>query len=499
VADADSFVIRNDDSPASVAKFIVSNTSAQIQSVPLLMNGQKITLLGEPTDAKDAATKNYVDTGGFVKAGTLVAGTLSGAAKNLFVELGNSTIQFAIDAVTAGGATGGAVQVSSGGSAENIICPRQNYTLVGTICPPFTQTTQITGNLTIGSAAFLSTRVRVSHMKFVGNLVFDNSTNQQLRTYFFNCDWSGTVTFPTSAATGTNGTAIYFDGCSFSGASTITIPNQNLYTIFFTRCAFIGQTITNQQPVGNTTKTVFTDCSYLPTLTSLGFCVLNGPNTTLTTTQANYGSIVLGGTATSLVKGNGTTLTGSGFVKGDATLDTNTYVPVVNSLIYGGRKFNKIDQTSIAGLSSGSILGTVRPTTGINFVANEIVQGDYYILDITGGASYAIGTNSTYTILFGATSITYSPTYTVASVAASLVNIKAIFLITGTVGASCAYKCFLTHHCVAVATNSAAAFSRAYVQTGTVDTTAGFTLQVSYLSANTGDAMSCHAMSLIKQ
>ena len=38
-------------------------------------------------------------------------------------------------------------------------------------------------------------------------------------------------------------------------------------------------------------------------------------------------------------------------------------------------KFNKIDQTTIAGLSSGSIIGAVRPTTGINFVANEIVQG----------------------------------------------------------------------------------------------------------------------------
>ena len=75
-------------------------------------------------------------------------------------------------------------------------------------------------------------------------------------------------TFPTSLATGTNGTAIYFDNCSFSGASAIVIPNQSLYTIFFTRCAFIGQTITNNQPVGNITKTVFTDCSYLPTLST---------------------------------------------------------------------------------------------------------------------------------------------------------------------------------------------------------------------------------------
>ena len=151
--------------------------------------------------------------------------------------------------------------------------------------------------------------------------------------------------------------------------------------------------------------------------------------------------------------------------------------------------FDSYPRTRIS-LSSGS--GT--------FVANEIVQGDYYILDITGGASYAIGTNSTYSIVFGATTISYSPTYTVAiGGQPPIVNIKAIFLITGAVGVSCAYKCFLTHNCSNVATNSASAFSRAYVQTGTVNTTTGFTLQVSYLSANTGDSMSCHAMSLIKQ
>ena len=207
--------------------------------------------------------------------------TLSGASRNLFVQLGVSTIQSAIDAFTFGGAVGGSVEVSSGSSTENVICSKQNYTIVGAICPPFTQTTQITGNLTIGSSGFVSTRVRVSHIKFVGTLIFDNSTNQQLRTYFYNCDWSGAITFPTSAATGTNGTAIYFDNCSFS--SPITIPNQNLYTIFFTRCAFVGQTITNS--LTTATRLIFTDCSYLPTLTTLGSCILNGLNTTLTTSS----------------------------------------------------------------------------------------------------------------------------------------------------------------------------------------------------------------------
>jgi hypothetical protein len=41
----------------------------------------------------------------------------------------------------------------------------------------------------------------------------------------------------------------------------------------------------------------------------LGNCILNGPNTTLTTTQANYGSLVLGGLSTQYLMGNGSLLT----------------------------------------------------------------------------------------------------------------------------------------------------------------------------------------------
>ena len=126
---------------------------------------------------------------------------LAGSAKNAFVQLAESTIQAAIDRATNGGDVGWSIEVSSGSSTENVICVRQNYTLYGAICPNYTQTSQINGSLTIGSVSFISTRIRVSHMKFVGNLIFDNSTNQQLRTYFYNCDWSGTVTFSTSAAT----------------------------------------------------------------------------------------------------------------------------------------------------------------------------------------------------------------------------------------------------------------------------------------------------------
>ena len=419
VANSDSFVIRNDDSPASVAKFIVSNTSVQIVSVPLLMNTKRITLMGEPVDATDAATKNYVDNSAFVKSGTLTAisvpyftstNTLSGSTRNLFIELGVSTIQSGIDTITFGGAVGGSVTVSSGASTENVICSRQNYTLTGAFCPPFTQTTQITGNLTIGSSGFLSTRVRVSHMKFVGNLIFDNSTNQQLRTYFYNCDWNGTVTFPTSAATGTNGTQIFFDGCSFSGASAIVIPNQSLYTIFFTRCAFIGQTITNNQVIGNTTKLVFTDCSYLPTLSTLGNCVLNGLNTTLTTTQANFGSIVLGGLNTQLVRGDGSLvnssiysqaiMTGGSFsatfqnatvtltyrllTNFDNTKIVHLYVPVINTTIPAATNFLSSTTTALP--------VAIRPSQNIfnicRVIINNVSQAGICAVGADGGISF---------------------------------------------------------------------------------------------------------------
>jgi hypothetical protein len=322
---------------------------------------------------------------------------LSGASRNLFVQLGESTIQSGIDAITAGGAVGGSVEVSSGGSTEDVICVRQNYTLVGAICPPLTQTTQITGNLTIGSSGFLSTRVRVSHMKFVGNLIFDSSANQQLRSYFYNCDWNGTITFPSSLATGTNGSVIYFDSCSFTRIAGFEIPNQSLYTIFFNRCSFVGQAIFNNQVVGNTTKTIFTDCSYLPTLSSLGNCILNGLNTTLTSTQGNFGSIVLGGTATSLLKSNGSSLSGVGVVKGDATVLSGT----VNQVVLGNGTLTVSNANSI-------MKGDATTLSGSGFVkGNATLDTNIYTTMVSSTFTATFGTVSNavfkYTYVFDGT------------------------------------------------------------------------------------------------
>lgn len=177
-----------------------------------------------------------------------------------------------------------------------------------------------------------------------------------------------------------------------------------------------------------------------------------------------------------------------------------TFVKSVNSLVYGGRKFNKIDTTTINGLSNGSIIGTVIPANGINFVSNEILQGDTYILDITGGANYTVGTNSTYTFIFGNTTTTYSPTYSVASSGVKpWFNIKAVFTIRGVVGTSCAYQIFITHNASVNSNNSSLTYTNARITTGTVNTTTASLLSVSYLSANTNDNISVYNMSLIKQ
>ena len=91
---------------------------------------------------------------------------LSGAVRNWNVQLGVSSIQSAIDVVP----TGGSIQVSTGGGAENLICAGKNYVISGSSACPFGQTTQIAGNVTIGSASVISTRVRIKDIKFIGNL-----------------------------------------------------------------------------------------------------------------------------------------------------------------------------------------------------------------------------------------------------------------------------------------------------------------------------------------
>jgi hypothetical protein len=234
---------------------------------------------------------------------------LSGAVRDFFLQTGP------IQTLLNNPSVGGVYRLASGEWTESLICQGQNYTLCGAPCPLYAQTTQIVGNVQIGatSPGSIQTRVRLKDIKFIGGLTFvSNSTYQELRTHFDNCDFSGTITFPTTCATIAGGTQIYFTNCSFSGSNNplCTIPNQSLYSIYFTRCTFNSQTITNNLTAGNFFRLIFSDCGTLPSL-SIGNCVLNGLNGTAVTTNMSTGSLTLGGLSTNLLLANGGTLSTS--------------------------------------------------------------------------------------------------------------------------------------------------------------------------------------------
>ena len=89
-----TLTIRNDATPVSTAKFTVSNTSAQVISVPLLMNNQKIQLLGAPVDVGDATRKDYVDNADALKL-NLTGGILSGLlTATSIIKTGGLTTEF---------------------------------------------------------------------------------------------------------------------------------------------------------------------------------------------------------------------------------------------------------------------------------------------------------------------------------------------------------------------------------------------------------------------
>jgi hypothetical protein len=294
-------------------------------------------------------------------------GKVSSNVSNLYVQLGENTIQSAITAI----GVGYNIQCSSGGSTENIILNKQNYTLCGANCPPFGQTTQINGNVTIGDASVLSTRIRMKDLKIVGNLTFISSSNNELRTFIDNCDFSGTITLPTIAGA-LDFYSITFTGCSFTTANPIVIPDQNTYRLTFSKCIFFGQTITNNLTLAHSSNLLFETCSGLSTI-SLGNCVKVGNLITQAGVITQFSSnLSLAGTS-------------SQFVKYDGSSDSNTYTKIQAYSV----------PVQVSGITETSLSASV--TKGSWTWADSAI-GSLKIIRVTG--TYTRSTNNSNTFTF---------------------------------------------------------------------------------------------------
>ena len=163
VADADSFIIRNDATPFSTAKFVVSDTSVQIISVPLRMNNQKITLLAAPVDVGDAPRKSYVDAALLLKldkASTLIQqGGLKWAKVNAAVAQGSAVGVFDLIGTPLSTAI-----VGSTTFAANEITPFSTYVIT------------VGGRITLPSNSGCSVSVTLNGV-IIDSITFGNNPN----------------------------------------------------------------------------------------------------------------------------------------------------------------------------------------------------------------------------------------------------------------------------------------------------------------------------------
>ena len=319
----------------------------------------------------DIDSKTYIEAGPINNSSVPyinTTGAVASSNSNLYVQAGVNTIQSALDAIISGNAR--SIQLSSGSFIENITLSKQNYLLVGASCPLFGQTTTVLGTVTIGLVGVLTTRQKIKDIIFTNNLsFFSDATNQALRTTVSNCEFQGSITFPTSAVAST---FIYFFDCSFSnisGSNIITFPATQNYGIVFTRCNFNNQTFVN-----NATSAVlntFRDCTGMSSITLspatyFGINALTTSVSNLTTT-----SLVLGGVNTNLLRADGSTIATSSFL-------TNPY-----GLINGSKKFVLTTTQGKAGIQTAvDVLPTVYGSK--SFLANELVAGDIYKITIVG-------------------------------------------------------------------------------------------------------------------
>ena len=117
----------------------------------------------------------------------------------------------------------------------------------------------------------------------------------------------------------------------------------------------------------------------------MGVCHLSLSGGTATSLIKGNGT-TLSGTSTSLVKGDATTVSGTStqFIKADASLDSTVYVPNPYTQLGSFRKWSKAT-SNITYTTTGTAVSI--PTTiagSVSFQANEIQLGDVYTIYIAG-------------------------------------------------------------------------------------------------------------------
>ena len=68
---------------------------------------------------------------------------------------------------------------------------KEDYVLTGASSPLFSQSTTLTGDITIGASGVFTLRVKMKDIRIYGNLTFFNdAVNQGLKNTFYNCEFN---------------------------------------------------------------------------------------------------------------------------------------------------------------------------------------------------------------------------------------------------------------------------------------------------------------------
>ena len=331
----------------------------------------------------------------------------------------STTLQSLINQI--GETVGATMYLSSGAhnaDTSPITVNCQNLNILGATTSLATQMSNISANVQIGgnvnnnSLVGPVTRVRCTHISFLGTVTMTTPNNN--RHYFQNCTFSNTFTFSSS-----NANWIYFYDCDF--LTSMTIPS-TVCSLIFTRCNFYSNTITNN--ASNILQVIFADCGGLPSF-SLGNCIFTGRNSTATvqridTTSINSSS--LSGTLTTASQPNITSIGTLSSLNVSGALSASS-LNVTNGTSIDSTTFNVDATNNRVGINTSNPAYALDVTGDCNITGNFKVNGTNLS---TGGSSITSGSVTLTT--FNITSVISTGTnYTLGSVSLSSGTYLCIF------------------------------------------------------------------------